>query len=248
MGVFIKSSRLLPSFRVPSIPTTISVDMFFDRTDVKNALSAMEYRSLTKASLLVRRTAQRSIRKMGLARPKLVEQTANPRMNLSQILSRTTNKRRQAIIIERIRQIKTRPPSAPGTPPHTHVPGKSKQSKGHAFGLRNIIWNGYDKSTHSAVAGPPRKGPEWTIPKLHEFGGAKTLRQWVFVPKYPRYTKPIVKWVGVRENPGDGWVATGVVETKKYPARPYMAPALTKSRPRLAKMFEGQFSAGVGRG
>lgn len=242
MGVFIKRARLLPSLRVPSIPTTINVNMFFDRADVINALSKMEFNALTRGSLLVRRTAQRSIRKMGLARPKLVEQKANPGMRLDDILARTTNRRRRAIIIQRIREIKTRPPSPPGTPPHTHVPIL------HRLGFRRNLYNAYDKGSHSAVVGPSKKGAEWTIPRLHEFGGSKGLRQWVLVPKYPRYTKPIVKWIGMRDDPGPGWVATGQAKTFRYPARPYMAPALAKCRPRLAKLFEGTFSAGVVRG
>lgn len=239
MGVFIKHSRLLPSFRVPGIPTTVNVNMFFDRAAVKNALTEMEYKSLSKAGMLVKDAARRLIKPMGMARPKLVEQRANPGMRLSDILARTTNKKRRAIMIQRIREIKTRPPSAPGTPPHTHVPYS------HMLGFRRNLYNGYDKMTHSAVVGPSKKGAEWTIPKLHEFGGSKGLTQYVLVPKWPRYTKPIVKWVGMRDDPGEGWVPTGESKTFRYPARPYMAPALRKCRPRLAKLFEGAFSAGV---
>lgn len=242
MSIFIRRARLLPSFRVPSVPTTVNVNMFFDRSEVKNALTAMEYRALSKAGMIVKDSAKRSIHKMGLARPKLVEQKANPGMRLSDILAKTTNKKRRSVIIERIRQIKTRPPSAPGTPPHTHVPFS------HMLGLRRVLLNGYDKATHSAVAGPARRGSDWTIPRLHEFGGSKGLVQYVLVPKYPRYNKPIVKWIGSKESPGDGWVPTGEAKVFRYPARPYMAPALAKCRPRLAKLFEGQFSAGVVRG
>lgn len=241
MGIFIKRGRLLPSFRVPSIPTTVNVNMFFDRAEVKNALTAMEYHALSKAGMLVKDAARRSIRKMGLARPKLVEQQANPGMRLSDILAKTTNRKRKAIIIERIRQIKTRPPSPPGTPPHTHVPWK------HMLGLRRVLLNGYDKATHSAVAGPAKRGDEWTIPRLHEFGGSKGLKEYVLTPKYPRYNKPIMKWVGLRDDPGDGWVATGRSQVFRYPARPYMAPALKKTRPKLAKLFQGAFSAGINR-
>lgn len=243
MGIFIKSGpRLLPSLKLPGVPTTISVDMFFDRAAVKNALTQMERHALSKAGMIVKDAAKRSIQKMGLAKPKLVEQRANPGMRLSDILVRTTNKKRRAIMIERIRQIKTRPPSPPGSPPNTHVPYS------HMLGLRRVILNGYDKITHSGVAGPARRGADWTIPRLHEFGGSKTLRQWMLVPKYPRYNKPIVKWVGQRDQPGDGWVPTGQSQVFRYPARPYMRKALEKCRPRLAKLFEGAFSATVTRG
>lgn len=242
MGIFIKRTSLLPSFRVPSIPTTVNVNMFFDRAAVQNALTTMERKSLWKAGSVVRDRAKNLIKPRGLARPKLVEQKANPNMRLEDVLARVTNRKRRAVIIERIREIKTRPPSPAGSPPYTHVPFT------HMLGFRRNLYYGYDAGTHSTVIGPSRKGEEWTIPQLHEFGGSKTLRQWVLVPKYPRYNKPIVRWAGARENLGAGWVATGQVETKRYPARPYMAPALAKSRPRLAKLFEGQFSAGVRRG
>lgn len=242
MGIFIKRGRLLPSFRVPSVPTTINVNMFFDRAAVKNALTAMEYQSLSKAGMIVKDAAKQSIKKMGLARPKLVEQRANPGMRLSEILARTTNRKRKAIIIERIRQIKTRPPSPAGSPPHTHVPWK------HMLGLRRVLLNGYDKTTHSAVAGPAKRGDDWTIPRLHEFGGSKGLKEYVLTPKYPRYTKPIIKWVGLRDDPGNGWIATGRSKLSQYPPRPYMGPALRKVRPKLAKLFQGAFSAGVSRG
>lgn len=243
MGIFVKSGRLLPSFRVPSIPTTINVNMFFDRAEVINALTAMERKSLSKAGMIVKDAAKRSIRKMGLARPKLVEQRANPGMRLSDILAKTTNKKRRAIIVERIRQIKTRPPSPPGTPPHTHVPFS------HMLGFRRNLYNAYDKMSHSAVVGPSKKGAEWTIPRLHEFGGSKGLREWVLTPKYPRYNKPIIKWVGLRDDPGGSqWVPTGRTQSFRYPARPFMAPALAKCRPRIAKLFEGAFSAGIVRG
>lgn len=239
MGIFIKRGRLLPSFRVPGIPTTVNVNMFFDRAHVIAALTAMERHSLSKAGLLVKDAAKRSIKKMGLARPKLVEQEANPGMRLSDILAKTTNKKRRAIIIERIRQIKTRPPSPPGTPPHTHVPWK------HMLGLRRVLLNGVDLGTKSAVAGPAKRGDDWTIPRLHEFGGSKGLTEYVLVPKWERYNKPIIKWVGKRDDPGPGWLPTGRSQSFTYPARPYMKPALAKTRPKLAKLFQGAFSAGI---
>lgn len=240
MAVFVRPGGILPSFKLPSLPTHIKVDMFFDRASVKSALSKMEYKGLTRSSLLVRRTAQKSIRKMGLAKPQTKAMKANPGMSLDTILrTQKLGKRTQASLIERIREIKTRPPSAPRTPPHTHVPF------GHMLGFRRNLYNAYDKGTHSAVVGPSKKGAAWTIPQLHEFGGSKTLRAWVWRPRWEPYKKPIVKWVGQGENAGAGWLPTSQRKTARYPARPYMAPALVKSRPQFAKFFEGAFSAGV---
>lgn len=240
MAIFVRSGGMLPSFKLPQLPTTIKVDMFFDRKAVKDALSAMEYRALTKASLLVRRNAQKSINKVGMAKPQTKEMKANPGMSLDTILrTQKLTARKQSALIERIREIKTRPASQPGSPPNTHVPF------GMMLGFRRNIYNGYDKITHSAVAGPSKKGEEWTIPMLHEFGGAKTLRAWVWKPEYPRYRKPIIRWLSAFDKPGPGWLPTQMTKRVSYPARPYMKPALDKSRPQFAKFFEGAFSAGV---
>jgi hypothetical protein len=240
LAIFVRSGGILPSFKLPQLPTHIKVDMFFDRSAVKNALSNMEYKGLTRSSLLVRRTAQKSIQKKGMAKPLLKEQKANPGMGLDAILrTQKLSVRRQSAIVERIREIKTRPPSSPGSPPNTHVPF------GHMLGFRRNLYNAYDKTTHSAVVGPSMKGPQWTIPQLHEFGGGKTLTAWVWKPQYPRYRKPIIRWVAQGDTPGAGWLPTGGKKRASYPPRPYMRPALDKSRPQFAKFFEGAFSAGV---
>lgn len=267
--IYVRSGGMLPSFKLPSLPTTIKVDMFFDRKAVKDALSAMEYRGLTKASLLVRRTAQKSITKVGMAKPQLRVMKANPSLSLAaiaalpsagsyrgdvsrdsqgrflkgsgsrQFVAGVITEKDRAEILQRIREIKARPASQPGSPPNTHVPF------GHMLGFRRNLYNAYDKITHSAVVGPSKKGPEWTIPQLHEFGGAKTLRAWVWQPKYPRYKKPIIQWLSAGDKPGPGWTPTQMTKRSSYPARPYMKPALDKSRPQFAKFFEGAFSAGV---
>ncbi len=245
MGLFIKRGSLLPglSGRLPGIPTTISVNMFFDRKSVQDALSAMEYRSLTRASLLVRRTAAKSIHKVGAAQPQLKVMKANPNLSLRQIAGMTGLKQSTRRAIEqRIREIQFPPSSPPGTPPYTHVPSS------HMLGFRRNLYNAYDRASRSAVVGPSKKGNDWTIPMLHEFGGQKTLAAYVWRPRYPRYTKPIVRWFTANETPDSNWMPAGQRKVFRYPARPYMKPALAKSRPRIAKMFEGQFSAGLVRG
>jgi len=218
----------------------VTVNAFFDRAAVKNALTKAEYHAFSRAGLLVRRTAKESIKKKGLARPQLKVMKTYPGLDLTS-LSRLLDgprssggfirKQDRRKVIERIRELKTRPPSAPGTPPHTHVPG------GHMLGFRRNLYNAYDRSTHSAVVGPSRKGAEWFIPQLHEYGGSKRLKGYVWKPKYARYTKPIIRWVSERENPGSQWAPIGQTRTFRYPARPFMRPALAKCRGRLAALF-----------
>lgn len=223
-----------------SLPTYIQTHMFFDRAEVKNALDNMEYRALTKSSLLVRRNAQKSIRKMGMAKPLLREMKANPGMDLGSILRLPgITERRKKVVIDRIREIQVKPPSQPGTPPHTHVPN------GHMLGFRRNLYNAYDSGTHSAVVGPSKKGNRWTIPRLHEFGGVVQLRQWVLQPKYPRYGKPITTWLQAGDTLKGNWVPTNARRAVAYPERPYMRPALEKSKPSFPKFFAGAFSAGV---
>jgi hypothetical protein len=242
MGIFLRRSSLFPGLSggIPKIPTTISVNMFFDRKSVQDALSAMEYKALTKSSLLVRRTAVKSIRKVGSAKPKLKVMKQNPNLSLRQIAGLTglRSSTKRAVQL-RIREVMFPPASPPGTPPFTHV------SSSHMLGFRRNLYNAYDRGTHSAVVGPSKKGSDWTIPMLHEFGGKKTLAAYVWKPRYPRYTKPIVRWFTANETPGENWIPTGQRQTFDYPARPYMKPALAKSMPRFAKMFEGAFSAGL---
>ena len=270
MAIFyVRGGNMLPSFKLPSLPTHIKVDMFFDRKAVKDALTAMEYRGLTKASLLVRRNAQKSIQKQGMAKPVLKVMKTYPGMNLSQIAKlqlasaerqgvqrdsrgrylkgsgavrsingQITAKDRQAAI-DRIREIKRRPPSPAGSPPHTHVPF------GHMLGFRRNLYNAYDKMTHSAVVGPSKKGKNWTIPSLHEYGGSRTLTAWAWRPQRPsRMRRPIITWVVSGENPGPNWMPTGTSKRVGYPARPFLGPALTKSRPRFAEFFRDAFAAG----
>lgn len=228
------------SLNVPGIPTTIKTSWFFDRAEVRAALSDMEYRSLTRASLLVRRTAQKSIQKVGAARPRLKIMRDNPNVPMSVLLKVPgLRKSVQRGLQIRIQEIKFPPASPPGTPPYTHVPFS------HMLGFRRNLYNAYDKSTASAVVGPSKKGADWGIPHLHEFGGNKTLTEWVWMPKYPRYTKPITKWTTLSQSPGGGmWLPTGRKQQFRYPARPFMLPALNKCRPQLAAMFANGFRAG----
>lgn len=248
MGIFIRRGSLLPglsglSGKMPGIPMTVSVNMFFDRKAVQDALSTMERKGLTKASLLIKDAARKSIKKVGEAKPKLKVMKQNPGLSMQQIAKLTgLRKSTKEALQLRIQEMYFPKGSPPGTPPYTHVPHS------HMLGFRRNLYNGYDRMTRSAVVGPSKKGSEWTIPMLHEFGGQKTLSLYVWRPRYERYTKPIVRWFSPRETVGSNWVPTGQQKAFRYPARPYMRPALRKCLPKIAKLFEGQFSARVIRG
>jgi hypothetical protein len=239
----------------------VTVNQFFDRRHVTDALTRGEHRALSRASLHVRRTAAKSIRKMGLAKPKLKILSTFPGMSLADIarlpgMTRETSAtmrdsqgrflrgsgmRRtrdggitdteRARVIERIKEIKTRPPSAPGTPPHTHVP------HGMMLGFRRNLYNAYDGRTHSAVVGPTAKGPRPQMPSLHEFGGSRRMLAYIWRPKYQPYKTPLVKWFPSDEEVGASWIPTGRSKSVLYPPRPFMRPALEKSRAFIAAEF-----------
>lgn len=235
-----RGNPLFPAFnlRTPRIPVTIQTRFFFDRAAVKNALSNMEYAALTKASMLVRRTAAKSIKKVGAARPQLKIMKDNEGVPMAVLVNTPGISKSTARGLKlRMAEIKVPPASPPGTPPYTHVPSS------HMLGFRRNLYNAYDPATKTAVAGPTKKGADWGIPHLHEFGGKKTLVEYVWRPKYPRYKTILTKWATPLE-PLDGqWTPTGRTKSAPYPARPYMLPAMVKCLPQMAKLFEGKFSA-----
>jgi hypothetical protein len=238
--------------------------MFFDKDAVMNALTKMERLGLSRASLLVRRTAQKSIVKMGMAKPKLAAMKANEGMSLADIMklpgvSADVNAemrdshgrflrgsgailRRNGMIteadrrkiLERIREIKAKEPSAPGQPPHTHVPG------GHMLGFRRNIYNEYDSSSHSAVAGPSRKGRK-DLPGLHEKGGPIKLTAYALIPEWLPNRRPIIRWVSSDTTMGPRWKPLGKTRMGMMPKRPFMLPALMKSKDGIEKAFRDTF-------
>lgn len=239
------SAALGGGFNIPSVSLRVSTSMFFDRDAVKSALSTMEYRALSRGSLRIKDYARRSIRKMGAAIPKLKVMKDNPGVALRQLAARPgTSPRAQRAIQTRVMEIQTKPPSRPGTPPHTHVPHS------HMLGFRRNLWNYFDAQTRSAVVGPSKKGK--MLPYLHEFGGTQTVSLWVYRNRYPG--GPIITRtgaVGSRPVNTSLWQATSQRRVVTYPERPYMHPALMRAvrNGDLAKAFGGQFSASqAGRG
>jgi hypothetical protein len=234
--------------RMPRVPVTIQTQYFFDRAAVKNALGNLKHEGCWRSSILVRRTAAKSIRKVGAARPRLKIMAANPNVPIAALL-KTPGLRQstQRALQIRMAEIQNRPPSPPGTPPHTHVPST------HMLGFRRNLYNAMDPSLTSAVVGPSAKGKDPLIANLHEFGGRRTLIEYYFQPtraqrqawhnKKLRYVQMLSKWATPHEPPGGQFVPTGRTKVAQYPARPFMLPALDKSRPKIAQMFAGKFSA-----
>ena len=254
---------LLPSITPAAVPVRIKFDMFFDRAGVAAGISKAKRAGLYKAGSVVMQNARRSIKKMGLAKPKLNVQKVYNNMTLGEIanLQGATAERLGVLrdskgrfllgsgglrsrdgfiteadrqkVLERIFEIKFRPPSAPGTPPHTHLGT-----------LRKAIVYGYDSSTESVVVGGFMPGIP-RIVSLHEFGGSQKMAPWAWVPAdNGRGYTGIIGWWPVGREPHmhrNRWTPLKKMRQRHfiYPKRPYMQPALEKgiSSGRIAAAF-----------
>jgi hypothetical protein len=119
-------------------------------------------------------------------------------------------------------------PSQPGTPPKHHGGDPS---------LRTILY-GFDPSRHSILIGPVllngsrRMNP--TIPRLHEFGGRRQVRE---------------KLVPTKQPGGRNWVPVGRrgarpgqpvrIRLATFPPRPFMGPALEKTSAKFPQLWFG---------
>jgi hypothetical protein len=227
---------LLPSIQPAEIPVRINFDFFFDRAGVASGISKAKRAGLYKAGSVVMQIARRSITKKGLARPKLKVMTQNPGVRLRDLMQmKGVDDKTRAKIEERIWEIKYRPPSLAGTPPNTHLGT-----------LRNSITYAYSPPTESVVVGGFMEG----IPRLvslHEFGGTQRMAAWAWIPAYNgRGYTGIIGWWPVGKKPylrRQRWQLMGSQQGEsrrgggplgqwqknfRYPARPYMRPALEK--------------------
>lgn len=140
--------------------------------------------------------------------------------------------------------IKTkRGPSAPGSPPHAHRsyesdPRKDRTGKSRTrYFFRDSILFALDPSGPSVVVGPFlfNKSPtNPAVPQLHEFGGtlAGNGRVTWIANKPGRNAQGRFVTAGKTRV-----VLTGAV---RYPARPYMRPALLAERGKFAGLFRDQ--------
>jgi hypothetical protein len=219
------------------IPMRISFEMFFDRASVQKALDRAIYWGLFRAGSVVMQISRRSIKKMGMAKPKLKVMRANPDATLRQLLARSdVSTRTKRKISDRLFEIRFKPPSQPGTPPHTH-----------AGTLRDSIVFGYDTSAESMLIGSFMDGAPY-IASLHEHGGTQQMAAWAWIPRYDRGYKGILSWYRVGKGPKhrNNWQITSFRKTFPYPQRAFMFPAMLEGirRGRIAKEFEGRFRVG----
>jgi phage gpG-like protein len=220
------------------IPMRVNFDFFFDRASVQAALDKAIYRGLYRTGSVLMQISRRSIKKMGMAKPKLKVMRASPDATLRQLMSRNDiNARTKRKIQERLFEIRFKPPSQPDTPPHTH-----------AGTLRRSITYQYDPSTESVVVGAFMDGAPY-IAALHEHGGTQRMAAWAWIPKYDRGYKGILAWYRVGKGPRNAtnWQMTSSFrKTFAYPQRPFMFPAMMEGirRGRIPREFEGRFRVG----
>lgn len=237
------SNPFAGGFYVPSVYFRANTKMFFDKKAVIDAMDKMIWKSLSIASLKVKTRAVKSIRKMGRAKPPLRVQRENPGLNLrgmARAANGTFDRRTHNSLRRRLMEVQTKPPSAPGTPPHTHVPNA------HMLGFRRNLYNFFDARTKSAVVGPmPRGRP---LPYLHEFGGRLRLETFVWQNRWSGNQMYYRRIVPGSEAPGSRWQPTGTVSTVRYPARPFMKPALKAAiaAGELNRPFGGRFGVSYG--
>lgn len=190
-------------------------NLFFDRPRIVAALSKPKRKALSKAGAFVRTAARSALR------------------------------RRKG-------------PSSPGSPPSVHAPSGERAS------LKTILF-AYDVQNDSVVVGPVKlnqvnfktDGGRVSVPALHEFGGELGIREWKFtaldertydmVREYPSMMKFVDVWsrrdlrwrMTSRKRP---WSLMNLgVQTRmrkaKYPARPFMRPALESVSDRFSDLF-----------
>lgn len=123
--------------------------------------------------------------------------------------------------------------SAPGTPPSAHKSGrlaalkKMKRAKYNGALLREMLFFAYDPRSGDTIVGPLGFKTKGTpIPALHEYGGERAAFKGEVMAAGKGKNQSLVKLKG----------------TLRYPARPFMRPALDKSLPKFAASFRGTVS------
>lgn len=230
------------SLNMPGIPAGIDYRFFFDRAAVKGTLSQMKHKALYKAGSVVMQIARRSIKRQGMARPKLKVMTENPDSTIRDLIgmSEASGNRRQANQLRRrLLEIQAKAPSAPGTPPHTH--------RGNLRDKPGIVY-AWDGTTESVVVGQGERSAAW-LASLHEFGGREQMRGWAWIPRWPRsYRAGIIGYWRVDRSPkrSERWAPTSFYENVPYPERPYMRPAFRQAinSGRIAAEFANRFKVG----
>ena len=239
---------MIPTPQVPAVGMRVSTSHFFDREAVQAAMSAMDLKALSKASMLVKDRAKRIIKKRGMARLPLKVQERFPSAGISSLVQMGAITPRMGKTI--VREVQMPKGSPAGSPPFTHTP-----YSGHFasfLGFRRNLWNFYDSQTHSGVVGPSKKGR--MVPYLHEFGGVLRLRTWVYIPqtktKSGGMRRPITMKLPTGQRPHNQmhWRPMSQQTVVQYPARPFMKPALRfcVANGSIAKAFKSEFRVTAG--
>lgn len=224
------------------VPVSINYKYFFDKPRVINAMSKTKRLALYKAGSVVFQIARRSIKRMGMAKPRLRVMTENPDMSLRELIgmSEAGGNRRQANQLRRrLVEIQAKAPSQPGTPPHTH--------RGNLRDKPGIVY-AFDPTTESVVVGQGSPSIAW-LASLHEFGGSEDMVGWAWIPRWRgSYRAGIIGWWRVGRSPQNTsrWEQTRFRERHPYPARPYMRPAFAKAiaSGRIPAEFRNRFRVG----
>lgn len=201
-------------------------EQFFDRPAIQRAMKAMGLEKLERVAWYIRQQARRSMRQKGHARKQ-------PKKLTGKVMERHA------------REAQERKPSVAPAPPHAHS-GDARQS------LRAITV-GFDPGRGAIVVGPARLNQKQyyggqllagTVPQLHEFGGTAGIREKQITVPIGRGTagRNAKKWVPMgRRKPRQGQATR--VRLARYPARPFMQPALVKAREKFKTIWYGSISA-----
>lgn len=137
--------------------------------------------------------------------------------------------------------------SAPGTPPSSHtaeqqVAAGSKRGRGPL--LKDRLFYQFDSSTRSVVVGPELLGGSKTeAAETEEFGKTKTRTVKVYRRRQPSERKPrtAAQSAAFQRLKREGRLRDNVRRESrqfKYPARPFMRPALEKEMPRILGVWK----------
>lgn len=130
--------------------------------------------------------------------------------------------------------------SPPGQPPSAHKSKRraalKKMGRARHNGalLRELLFYAFDPKTQTVVVGPVGFGTKTpTVPELHEFGGTRPAEKGEKMP---------VKNPAGRDPKTGRFFSRGVhlvrlTGTVRFPKRPFMAPALQKTKAKFPEEF-----------
>lgn len=164
---------------------------FFNKQAVKDVIGKKRAKFLRNAGGYIQRTAQRSMKRVGMARKPPKKMTGKA-------------------YLKWLNEVNNMPASPAGSPPNVHTTDK----------YATLKWIEYEMSPRQSlfVGSVALNGARGAIPGLHEHGGSQVIREKMIGRK----------WFPVgRTQPRPGQPARR--RMAKYPARPFMKPAVQKT-------------------